>query len=74
MGYVFRIEKGCFGEEEGGHGRAWEHGGAVPSFWSRVLSFCTGLQVCGFLCFGLWYVLGCNLGHLSTLALISNDV
>jgi len=27
--YVFRLEKGCFGEEEGGHGRAMGHWGTV---------------------------------------------
>jgi len=67
VGYVFRLEKGCFGEEEGGHGRAWEHGGAC--------------QVSGRGCFGFTrvckfggFVFGCNLGHLATLALIPNDV
>jgi len=29
VGYVFRLEKGCFGEEKGGHGRAMGHWGAV---------------------------------------------
>ena len=29
MGYVFRLEKGCFGEKEGGHGRAVGHWGTV---------------------------------------------
>ena len=29
MGYVFRLEKGYFGEDEGGHGRAMGHWGTV---------------------------------------------
>ena len=29
MGYVFRLEKGCFGEEEGGHSLAMGHWGTV---------------------------------------------
>jgi len=29
VGYVFRLEKGCFCEEEGGHGRAMGHWGTV---------------------------------------------
>jgi len=73
--YVFRLEKGCFGEEEGGHGRAmghwgtvlecgfenavnqgWhgrarEHGVAVPNYCPRMLGFCTVLWFVLFFCF-----------------------
>ena len=33
VGYVFSLEKRCFGEKEGGHGRAMGH-------WGTVLGYC----------------------------------
>jgi len=33
VGYVFRLENGYFGEEEGGHSRAARHWGAVLEGW-----------------------------------------
>ena len=99
MDYVFRLEKGCFGEENGGHvramghwgtvlecgfenavnqgwhGRAREHGVAVPNYCPQMLGFCTVLWC--FWCFyilAFWDVFGCDVGHLKALALIPIDV
>jgi len=95
---VFRLEVDYFGEEEGGHGRATRHWGAVLEGWLEnarnqgwhgrarehgvaVPSCCPGrfviarfLPVCVVFVFCFWDVFGWVVGHLRTLALIPNDV
>ena len=69
MDYVFRLEKGYFGEEEGGHGRAPWHGVAVLRFDFRnsgktmwhggtvLLLWSSGLGFAGLCCFWCFYIL-----------------
>ena len=61
---------------QGWHGRAKEHGVAVPSCCPRMLGFLHGFAgLCCFFIFFVWEMcLGCKLGQMATLALIPNHV
>ena len=47
MGYVFRLEKGCFGEDEGGHGRAMGHWESFLNAALKILKIKGGTVVPG---------------------------